>query len=284
MPKKLLIYLFLFLTFHSYSQNERKNIYGIVTSDSAAVKDVHVFNMNSRKGTISNQYGEFRIPVKLNDTLLISDIQFVSQKIIITQSQLDHLQLNIQLKQQINELNEVTVKEHNLTGNLHNDAESVKDNNKVNKALREQDAFKPDIWVVDNIDGIDREKAPDSRKLTDPTAQASQGNVLGLLKQLGLKSLIYGVSQIGKKKRVEKREQKRYELNHSTAPDKIRNELGDLFFTKTLKIPASHIDPFINYCDKKGIIDTYLNGNKIATIDLLIKESSLYLKELKNEK
>ncbi len=284
MPKKLLLFLLVFFTAYSYAQDQRQAIFGKITDDSTFVKDVHIFNLNSRKGTISNTYGEFSIPVKENDTLLISDLQYNSKKIIIDKSHLQNLQLNISLISKINELSEVEIKEHELTGNLKNDAKNRKDTRKISKVLLASDAWNVDMRIVDDLDSIDKEKPPDSRKLTDPTEQSAQGNIIGLLGALGINALISEASKIGQKKRKRKRVQKKYERESLLAPEQIRNELGESFFTDALKISPQFIDGFIKHCDQQGIIDMYLKGNKILMIDILIKESKLYLKKLEDEK
>ena len=281
MLKKLLLFLLIFSTIHSYSQDKRKSVFGKIMVDSIAVKDAHIFNLNSRKGTISNNYGEFKIPVKENDTILISDIQYEQQKIVIDKNHLNNLQLNIHLLSKINELKEVQIKEHELTGNLNNDAQNTKLENNISKDLQGSNAYKTDMRVVDDYD---MNKDPDARELTDPTMQATQGNIVGLLTGLGLKLLINEASKIGQKKRAKKREQSIYEQKSLTAPDDIRNELGDLFFTNTLKISPQNIDDFLNFCKPRGIINSYINGDKIELIDILITQSKPYLKEIKNEK
>ncbi len=277
MPKKLLIPLFIFLSFYSFSQNERKILFGKIVSDSIPTKDVHIFNLNSRKGTISNRYGEFRIPIKKNDTLLISDIQYETQKIIIDGNHMNNLQLIINLKLSINKLNVVTIKEHDLSGNLKNDASNTVIKDEINETLKKP--WKVDMRIVDDFDAIDKEKAPSSRKLTDPTEQAAQGNILGLLSGLGKE-----VSKIGRKKRIRKKEQKKYDLQLLNGGDQIRNDLGDNFFVDALKISSKNIDNFIKYCKPTGVIKKYIDGKKIEAIDILIEQSKFYLKDLKDEK
>ncbi|MCK4662377.1 MAG: hypothetical protein KAT68_05900 [Bacteroidales bacterium] len=44
--------------------------------DSSVVTDAHIININSNKGTISNNKGIFKIPVNKNDTLVFSSIGF----------------------------------------------------------------------------------------------------------------------------------------------------------------------------------------------------------------
>ena len=50
-----------------------------------------------------------------------------------------------------------------------------------------------------------------------------------------------------------------------------------------LKIPKNEIDYFIEYCIPNGIIDLYIKERNLEIIDIFIKESETYLKELKNE-
>ncbi len=281
MPKKLLLFLSLLFTLFSFSQKDRKNILGKVVSDSIAIKDVHIFNMTSRKGTISNTYGEFQIQVKKNDTLLISDVQYQVRQLIINETHLDNVQLFIYLKLNINELNEVEIKEHNLTGNLTNDAVNVKDMNKMNKELRDPDAWKIEASTLDEIDALEREKAESAKRLTDPTEQSM--NIITYLMNLGVQTIFKQASKIGQKKRLKNKEQETYKEKTIEAPDNIRNELGDPFFIDMLKIPPQNIDDFIIYCKPKGVVKKYLNGSKIEAIDILIKHSKLYLKKLKDE-
>ncbi len=279
MPKKILLFLFLLFTIHSFSQNGRKNILGKIVSDSIAIKNVHIFNMTSRKGTISHAYGEFQIPVKKNDTILISDVQYQVRQFIIDETHLRNVQLLISLKLNINELNEVEIKEHDLTGNLNNDATNVKDGNKMNTVLLAPNAWKIDKDVLDDIDALNREKAESARRLTDPTVLPD--NIITYLMNLSAKTILSQASKIGQKKRHKNREQEIYAEKAISAPNKIRTELGDSFFVSTLNIPPQNIDDFINYCTSKGVVEKYLEGSKIEAIDILIKHSKTYLKEIK---
>ena len=49
-------------TFFSHS------LEGKVVSETKDVADVHVLNITTKKATITNAYGYFSIPIKLNDT------------------------------------------------------------------------------------------------------------------------------------------------------------------------------------------------------------------------
>ena len=113
MIKKLLYALccFFFLwVLDADAQDKRKTITGRIVSDSIAVEKVHVVNKNTQKGTYTNSYGDFAIPVQLDDTLEFSSIQFTTYRRIISEIDLQQLQLLIGLQAKTNELEEVVVK------------------------------------------------------------------------------------------------------------------------------------------------------------------------------
>ena len=74
--KNIFIILLLFLTFSGLSQ--RKFIYGFVKDSSTQEKLIgaHVQNLTSHKLTIVDEFGEFRMPVQLGDTLRISSVGY----------------------------------------------------------------------------------------------------------------------------------------------------------------------------------------------------------------
>jgi len=59
----------------------------------------------------------------------------------------------------------------------------------------------------------------------------------------------------------------------------LRKELGDEVFVQQMAIPKIHIEPFIRYCQKKNIIDLYVEGRLMEVIDILIKEKDNYRRE-----
>lgn len=103
-----------------------KNLEGkIVSSKNKDVADVTIFNLNSLKGTISNAYGYFSIPVQLNDTLVFSSIQFKKKEIVISKDFLKSSTITVYLEEAITELDEVVVTPYNLSGDISRDVESL---------------------------------------------------------------------------------------------------------------------------------------------------------------
>jgi len=266
MTKQLTFLLFIGIFYQTNAQIVRRSIIGRISNDSISVESIHILNKNTKKGTISNQYGLFKIPVAANDTLIIEGIQFKKKEVFITNRMIKAQPIEIELVQNINKLQTVEINNINLSGELLNDAKKIKKSvsQVSNGAL---DFSNIDFNVVDDIDAIDRSKAPDP--FTGTSAQVQGGvNLLFILNPI-----INGISKIGQHKRAKKRAKKAYQKKALTIPDKIRDELGDGFFTNKLKIPKNQIDAFIIYCKPKGVVDLYMADKKIEMIQVLIKES-----------
>ena len=78
---------------------------------------MHVINRTSQSFTITNKNGEFRIQVKLNDTLSFSSIQHKPKQVVISEDILISKKIFLVLEEHINELDEVIVGKV-LTGDL----------------------------------------------------------------------------------------------------------------------------------------------------------------------
>jgi len=281
MTKQLAFLLIVGFFYQTHAQVVRRSIIGRVINDSISVESIHIINKNTKKGTISNQYGVFKIPVALNDTLIFEGIQFKKKELVITAQMLKIKSVEITLTQNINKLQTVEIKNVNLSGKLFNDAKKVKKPiSMVSKNAL--DFSNIDFNVVNNIDAIDRSKAPDPFKGT--SAQFKGGaNLMGLVAFI-LSPAIKGISKIGQRKRKLKKAKKAYQKMALTIPDKIRAELGDSFFTNNLKISKNKIDTFILYCKPKGIVDLYMSGKKIEMIQLLVDESEWFKSFTKAQK
>jgi hypothetical protein len=101
---------------------QTNDLRGQVTA-SSDVGSVHVLNITAQEFTITNDKGQFIVPVRLNDTILISSIQYIPQNIVVTETILKLEYLSIKLEDRVNELDEVVVGKI-LTGDLLLDIES----------------------------------------------------------------------------------------------------------------------------------------------------------------
>jgi len=97
----------------------------IDVNDKTALQSAHIVNLNSAEGTITNTNGNFEIPAQANDTLHISYIGYQSIKLKITNDLLRGNELEIAIHEKTLDIDEVTVKVHNLIGVLEIDAKNV---------------------------------------------------------------------------------------------------------------------------------------------------------------
>ncbi|PHR74551.1 MAG: TonB-dependent receptor [Lutibacter sp.] len=93
--------------------------------DKKPLKGAHIYNMNSVRGTVSNNDGSFIIPTRVNDTIFFSHIGFQSVKIKITNDLLKGNELEIALFEKAEQITEVRVKSIQLVGVLEIDARNV---------------------------------------------------------------------------------------------------------------------------------------------------------------
>ena len=94
MIKKLLLLSFFFISiFNSFSQEKNKIISGKILDSLGVVKNANIINLKTKQGTFSSDSGLFRIFVSEGDTLILSSIQHLSKKILITKNIIDRREI-----------------------------------------------------------------------------------------------------------------------------------------------------------------------------------------------
>ena len=115
--KQISLLFLLILSFQAYSQESRVMISGLVKSDSVVIEGAHVINLTAKIGTVSDVLGKYEIPVKLNDTVLFSDIQYENILVRINEADLFQKYVEVDFLVDINELEEVVIA-NNMAGSL----------------------------------------------------------------------------------------------------------------------------------------------------------------------
>ena len=142
MRKILLFLFFLSFSFHLFSQEKEDmksdtipqmkavTLKGKIISiiDRKPLQSAHIINLNSVKGTVTNNKGLFEIPAKVNDTIFVSYIGYQSVKLKITNDLLKGNELEIAIHEKIVNIDEITIKSHKLIGVLVVDAKNVPQN------------------------------------------------------------------------------------------------------------------------------------------------------------
>ncbi len=258
MNKPTYLILFLALIIVSNIQGQRISINGKIKSDINDLENIHIVNKSSNKGTITSVKGEFQLSVKEKDTLIFSGIQFNNKEIIISPFDILSKSITINLISKINQLEEVIIR-------------------------------KPKNIAVEL--GLPNAGKKKLTKLEAREVYYSQASVpvvilLTLLGNAGgLEDLYHIIS--GNRKRDQKLkaliEADKLAAYNQNVIKKMRLYFKDVFFTETLKIPEEKIDYFIESCLSKDIIDLYIKERNLEIMDIFIKESKNYIKEIKDE-
>ncbi|AMC09864.1 hypothetical protein Lupro_00670 [Lutibacter profundi] len=248
------LFLAIFSTINCFTQEKRTSITGEIISVHKVVSNINILNLNTKLGSVSNNFGEFELKVAVNDTILFSSIQYQTLKILITKNIIETKKLKVHLTPLVNILNEVFLE--SLSGNLDIDIKSVPKDTfpKHNFVFKLSDLSKK---LGPDIHGF--LKAPNAQNMTDPIKMRSNGGAtLPDFRMIKLRKL---KSDLLKKKEF---------------PSKIKKELGLDFFTINLKIPKERINNFIAYCEYRAIIHKYYNHRLLEVIEILQQESKIY--------
>ena len=124
---KFNIWLFFILIIFSQLFYAQERVVGVIENDadSKPISNVHVINLNSVVGTISNKEGVFEIDANVNDTLFFSYLGFKSIKVRVTNDLIRFKNTKIKLTELAYALEEIIVTPYKLTGYLEIDAKNV---------------------------------------------------------------------------------------------------------------------------------------------------------------
>lgn len=258
MKNKIAIVLFLSICFNSFGQELRQHKQGKVLEFQKPISGVHVYNLNTLKGTTTTEDGNFSVPIKLNDTVIVSHIKYRSLRIIFTQDYIDKEPLVIYMEEMTNYLDTVSIKLHDLTGDLSLDSKkkgnlSNQDSiNKLYKTLADQRSIKD----------FDRNLEKPILNQTDVTQGTNQ--TYAQVQKIGFK---YKDVQLRKELNLKKK-----------FPEYLITDLGISYFTTKLNIPKEKIYHFITYCEFKNIRELYYSNNIMKVLTIMEQESFDYLK------
>jgi hypothetical protein len=267
---KKLLPLFVFcISFVAISQEiKRENINGKIIVEGSDIEGITIYNSSSKVGTVTDENGEFRIAVALNDLLEIRALEYQNIDIIINDVIFQSKKVNIFLIEEINKLDEVIIKaKKKLTGNLKADLDSAnKFNSKSNTIYFGIKNKEVNRFRNENID--------QSTKVDiDLKVQTLVNglNVVNVVDQLLIPLF-----------RSEVKDKKAAGVPEVPAKS-IKYYLGSNFLVENFNIPAHRVEEFIRYVeDEEGFDFDLLNyGHEIEFLELLTKRSKTFLKAKK---
>ncbi len=272
MVKKILSLFFFYLIIqNSFSQENRVEINGIVINPSSKrIKNSHILNLSTRKGTVSNNEGSFTIKAKVGDWIQVTNIQYQVKKIRITTGVIKEHFLRVFLFPAINLLDEVEVKKK-MKGHLALD----RIGNKKDSIEEKMKSLLDIIMAMGYANIMNMGIGNDERHLQKPSV--TPGILPGLKGVGGSATIPYADL---KKKRANRKK-----INFKEQfPENLKNLFGEHFFFVQLKIPKEKYYHFLAYCNPLGIEELYKNKKHLDILKILLKESKSYLLLVENSK
>ncbi|TXD49406.1 hypothetical protein [Polaribacter sp. IC073] len=241
----LLILLFSFST-ELLAQEKRKLINGKVKLDSLSIHDVHIINLSTNLGTVSNDSGEFDMPIKIGDSLSVSHINLKNLIIVVTKENINSLKLTINLTEDIT-------------------------------ALKAFELQKPRSIFEEDKD-IFSYPGP---TVNATTLKLPYANTNPIINNTAFKFRSGAVVDLGNLMNLLNGNNRRTKiLKKITLEDelllKIRKYFSDAFFMTDLQIKEEHINSFLNFCLKRNIIYLFNKKDNLSLTRVLLKESKSF--------
>lgn len=247
----------LFLSFFNVVFSQSKSVLkGSITYLDTPITNVHIHNLTTNFGEISDGNGHFEISVRKNDTLKVSHLEYQSKKIIITDEILQNKNFSIELKIMTNYLNTVILKKHNLSGILLTDAKDY-----TNDTISKKHSLIEEMMRL--------AKMPSNNDYISNLEQPIMNNVNPIGDGMSIASVGIPIKDKANILRKKLREKKNF-------PDKLIKLFGKDYFINDLKIPEEKIYNFITYCELINIQESLKQNKIMKLIDILTEESIKY--------
>lgn len=267
-----LVFCFAFSTINA--QNFTKQIEGRVYSKDGDVAAVHVSNISTQRGTITDIDGHFKISARLNDTLVFSAVQYERVELVITWVILEKSMLHIPLKESLTELDEVVVMPYNLTGDLNRDMGNMK----IEPVVTASTLGLPNAYV--------KVKTQNERKLFE--ADAGPWIYLGNYK---LDTTFNPMIMVNFNKILNSMTGRTKKLKKYVAMDKeiallrnMKRSYPDSVYVQEFDIPEENLDEFFYFCETDSLFTSVAEtGDKLKVWEFLQSKSQEYHSDKKPE-
>ncbi len=228
---------------------------GKVLNDSIDASFLHIVNLSLQKGTITNEGGSFIIPVRVNDTLYISAIQFKNRELIVTPEIYSRKKVSLHLEEEVSELEEVNVSNIDLSGRLGEDLNVPKVEKPFDPAAAGLPVYTGPIITVEERRLYTATHSANGKASVDALINAISGRTKTLKKYVAISNM---------ENRVQK----------------ARSKFVDSIYIKQLEIPSKLIDDFAHYVylDNEATLAMAEKNDPLALIEMLIIKAPSYLK------
>lgn len=244
---------------------ERVKITGtIIVPVGYTASGIHIYNKSSGKGSISDSKGNFELQVTEGDSVYFSALQFKELLVEVDAGAVDKRRLVVEITEGINELPEVVVRPHDLTGDLDADAKNIKT----------EDLDLPTMTAF-SINDYDWEWRADGPTAVTNSAMSGSGLQNGA-NPFAILSGIVGLL-IPPKKAKKQPPSQRTKIGLIKLEREIRSRYDNDFFKEVLDIKTENISDFIVFLDNNGIYTEMLDKEReMELIQLMVEQSVLF--------
>ena len=254
MQQRLLIITLLFSAIGFTQQTTE--LKGKILVETLDINAIHILNKTKNIGTVNDQNGYFRIWADPDDVIVFSSVQFAVKEHIVTKRDLESESFEIRLQPLVNQLDEVIVSSHSLSGAIEKDLLDI-------PTYTQQLPF----WNASELKAMGVSGFKDAQSPVQNLAlQNSNTNVAGA--SVDLKLLVESISSI---------------FSRSKNPD-VKIENTDFFDRKIiieqLDIPENQYYNFIDFINEQPNASIVLNTkDELKILEFLIDQRDLFFEK-----
>src|SRR5690625_3964282 len=218
------LFIFSFIAFVSYGQNVlRQEISGklLPANRNLDLETIYIYNKVSGKGILSNSLGDFKLAMRLGDTIIASAMQIEPSELVVKEMHLNDEFITLPIQANMEYLDEVRLSNRSLTGNLDLDMKML--------------ATEPVVTSADlGFPVTQNNMTKGERMLSSYTSSPVE---------LLIAALSGNLKQAKRRVELEKLEGKRRYF---------KKRMPNSFYVRNLKIIPENIPHFIDFCESEN--------------------------------
>lgn len=243
-----------------YGHTQETLLKGKIMTEDMEGSSINIINLTSQFGTTNSSTGEFEIPVSLRDTLYFSSVQYEPREIVVTNDLLKRAFLMVLLVEKMNELDEISISNISLSGNLATDIDNIPTLTQADLGFPMSDVPRPTsierkLITASNVSTTSKENPPG---LFNVSLDGILNRINGKTEKLQKAAANEDLSQI-------------VDAGVAAMP---------VTFFADLSIPENRIRDFVYYCAQTANLAGLLPENKLfELIELYQKKAPQFVKE-----
>jgi len=272
--KKLLLLFFMCCSIACLSQQtDRVVVAGkIFVPKNEEPEGIHIYNITSEKGTVTDVTGAFSMAVAEQDRLQITSIQYQSFTVVVSSKSITEGILKIYLNPFVNKLDEVLLSPYSLTGDLERDAQSI------------------EVFATPKIElsfDADADFAPDRLSRVEGNAAQEALGYGRMQNGVNFVSIIAVLAKLILPKKKSKAPIPQF--GNMISENRfvvlaLQEKYTSTYYAENFGIPAEKVDDFIYFAKENAVTPAMLKPeNEIELLETLFQQSELYKARINDE-